>query len=158
MSKYLVDENGVIVNEIYVGDRILRKSSIDANKDSLEINNGISFVKLYTNNLATIIEEIGPIEASVMLMLVPYIQYGSGLLVAPNGVPLTKNMLANILNKDLRNVGRNLEGLIRAELIGKHRTGKTVNYTVNPYVFCLGSKVHKVLHRLFENSRWAKGK
>ena len=73
-------------------------------------------------------------------------------------MPMTRDSIAKILNKGESQTDKDLDALVKAQLLGKHRTGKYITYTVNPYVFCLGAKVFKVLHKGFAKSPWARGK
>ena len=73
MNKIILDENGMVVGEIHEGDRIIRGTSVEAYKNSIKINEGVSFVKLYLNNLADIVDLLTDPQIATMIRLLPYI-------------------------------------------------------------------------------------
>jgi hypothetical protein len=61
-----------------------------------------------------------------------------------------------LVEKDIVTVDKLLDSLNKKQVIGKHKTGRTVCFTVNPFIFMKGNRVNKTLAKFFENSRWAK--
>jgi hypothetical protein len=49
-----------------------------------------------------------------------------------------------------------LNSLVDKEILGKHKTGRSVALTVNPFIFMRGQKVNQTLYEFFLNSKWAK--
>lgn len=154
---YIVTGDGEIVDEINEGDRIVRQSSVESFTNTIEINMNQDFVKVYTARLLDVANELNGAESAMMMILIGFIQYNTGILTHRNGKPVTRECITRLVEKDIVTVDKLLDGLNKKQIIGKHKTGRTVCFTVNPFIFMKGNRVNKTLAKFFENSRWAKG-
>jgi hypothetical protein len=154
---YVVTGDGEIVDEINEGDRIVRQSSVESFTNTIEINMNQDFVKVYTARLLDVANELNGAESAMMMILIGFIQYNTGILTHRNGKPVTRECITRLVEKDIVTVDKLLDGLNKKQIIGKHKTGRTVCFTVNPFIFMKGNRVNKTLAKFFENSRWAKG-
>lgn len=154
---YVVTGDGEIIDEINEGDRIVRQSSVESFTNTIEINMNQDFVKVYTARLLDVANELNGAESAMMMILIGFIQYNTGILTHRNGKPVTRECITRLVEKDIVTVDKLLDGLNKKQIIGKHKTGRTVCFTVNPFIFMKGNRVNKTLAKFFENSRWAKG-
>jgi hypothetical protein len=153
---YVVTGTGDIVDEINDGDRIVRKASTESFINTIEINMNQDFIKVYTARLMDVASELNGPESAMMMMLIGFIQYNTGILTHRNGKPVTRECVVRLVEKDIVTVDKLLDSLNKKQVIGKHKTGRTVCFTVNPFIFMKGNRVNKTLAKFFENSRWAK--
>lgn len=154
---YITTSDGEVIDQINEGDRIVRKASTEYLFNTIEINMNQDFVKVYTARLLDVANELNGSESALMMILIGFIQYNTGILTHKNGRPVTRECISRLIEKELVTVDRLIDGLNKKQIIGKHRTGKTVCFTVNPFIFMKGNRVNKTLAKFFENSRWAKG-
>lgn len=152
----VINSEGEIVNQINSGDRIVRKESIEYLTDTIELNKNEQYIKVYTKTMFEVAKCLDGTSNQLINFLIPYISYQTGILTYSNGRVLNKNAIIKLtgLNKDT--VHRCIEKLIDYKILGKHKTGRDVCYTVNPYIFMKGNRVNKTLVKFFENSKWAK--
>lgn len=78
-----------------------------------------------------------------------------------NGHILTIKELAEDMGVSYDNLRKVVASLVKKGVIGIHKTGSIDKpnimikaITVNPYIYCRGSKVNKTILGLFENSKW----
>jgi hypothetical protein len=146
-------DTGEIVGEIQKGDRIIRKTSIDKYNSTIDLNNGESFVKVFSNALYELSDKLTGKEALFLYYLLQYVNYEDGILER-NKELLTKEMIVEETKQSERNVERLIAGLIEKEIIGKHRTGtKKIAYTVNPFIFMKGKRIDKTLYELYKKTK-----
>lgn len=150
-------KNNPIKVELYQGDRILRKKSIDYLNNNIELNKDEQFIKLYVKAIDILAEqELNGNEYKMCIKLLQYIRYDSGILAYNNGNSLTTDDIVKITKLARTTVWRVLKTLQDKQILGKHKTGKENCFTVNPYIFMRGMKINKTLHQFYKKSRWAK--
>lgn len=151
---------GEVVNDIRVGDRfsITRSSQLEhlskqyANESFIP---DAKFIKVFIDPLHELKKALTSAELTFLIDLIGYISYESGILQYANGNSLSRSDISDITNVEMRWVDTLLASLIKKQVLGKHRTGKSVCFTANPYLFCRGQKVNKTLKKLYEKSKWA---
>lgn len=154
--KYIVDENGEVLETVSenqnvaivnYGDRVVRNNSIEYLKDTVAIN--LRFAKIS-------IEAIKQADkyCREMVMLMPYIQYSTGILMYSNGRLVRPRGLASILKRKRRSGSSVIKELIEMDIIHKHVDGKTYFYTFNPYVAIKSRRVDKALYDEFKDTRY----
>ena len=160
--KALIDiDTGELLTEIRHGDKIkiIRAESLACIGDdngTVRINQEEDFVKVYTRSLFEISKVLTGIENQLMNYLITYMSYNTGIFADGQGRIIRRSRMAEETGNDERTIDRILEGLIRKQVIGKHRTGRMVCFLGNPYIFMKGSMVNKTLKKMFENTKWAK--
>lgn len=155
MSYKIIDDDMNIIDEIREGDRIVRGKSLDIYNNTVELNKNDSYVKMYSKCMFELSNVITGKESIMLTYLLQFVSYQTGILTHSNGICVTRGFIAKDTNQDRRTVDRTLEGLVKKKVIGKYRTGKSVCYLVNPYIFMKGTRVNKTLAKLFENTKWA---
>ena len=156
--RWIVDDAGEIVDEVFDGDRISvkRKTTDDYLSRTTEINKGERYIKVYIGNWIEVSKKLDASTIQLLNIIVPYTGYEDGILQYPGGRLVTRNSIITETGMSKNTVDRCIKALMDEQIIGKHRTGRRSCYTVNPYIFLKGRRVNKTLKRLFENSRWAK--
>lgn len=157
MAKYIVNEDGTIVDEISEndiivkmnhGDRILRKKSIDYFQDTKEIKK--RFVKV--NDQATnMLSKYG----KYICLLLKYVGYKDGILRFNNGIYLSNKSISKIFGITERNTIRVLDDLIKEDVIHKHKEKNRNYYTFNPWVASKGKRISIDLYNEFKMTEWA---
>jgi hypothetical protein len=159
-EKYVVDkETGEVVDSIKPGDRVLRGASLKhlaRRSELIEFLPNVDYVKIYTDPLRELKRGLTGAEMLFVINMLEFISYDTGVLQYDNGRTLTRKGMAEITSSDIKTVDRLVLSLTKKEVIGKHKTGGTICFTVNPYLFCKGKMVSKTLLKLYEKSRWAK--
>ena len=155
---HVVSIDGEIHKDIYEGDKVktTRQKSCDYLRDTIELNKYEGYVKAYTRSLFEVCKVLSGSEVQFLNYLTSYIRYTTGILAHDNGRKLTRHEMSSETGIEIRSVDRILSKLIEKQVLGKHKTGHDICFTVNPYIFMKGSRVNITLMKMFENSKWAK--
>lgn len=163
-NKLLVnEETGEVENIIYPKDKvkITREEQIEHFKDIVAADGVIirdrePFIKVYSSVIFKLSKVLTGQECQFLNYLLQYIRYRSGVLAYSNGKPLTRNDMVEETGLKLCMVDRLLRSLQEKEVIGKHKTGWDISFTINPFIFMKGNKINATLYELYKNTRWAK--
>ena len=156
--QYLVDENGVVLEEIKENqsfaiinqnDRIIKSGTIEYLKGTVSLN--YRFVKINIDAF----EELYKYAREIWLIL-PYIQYTNGVLAYSNGRVIHPKGLSGILKKKRRSGSSTIKLLCDLDVIHKHKDGRTYYYTFNPYIACKSKRITQVLFEDFKNTKYRK--
>lgn len=157
MTKYIANEDGMIIEEIQDdetivkigrGDRIIRKKSIDYFEDTKEIKK--RFIKV--NDQATnMLSKYG----KYICLLLKYVGYMDGILRFNNGIYLSNKSISKIFGITERNTIKILDDLIKEDVIHKHKEKNKNYYTFNPYIASKGKRVSVDLYNEFKMTEWA---
>lgn len=160
----LVDADGVVIDYIYAGDKVVHKDEEKpTDKYYFDFNRDKKFVKLYSGmsslkrNL-----KLNDAQFAVMIELSDYVSYEDCILREGghgNGKILTIGDLADKLEMKYDTLQKIMSVLVRKGILGIHKTGSIDNpniltkaITVNPYVYTRGTKVNKTILGLFEKT------
>lgn len=138
---------------IIKGDQKFKKK-ID--EPQVSVNDSEPFIKIFTKPLFELSKSLSGTESQFLNYLIQYIRFGSGIIAYSNGKPLTRANMAKDTGLSKKTIDRLLNGLVDKEILGKHKTGRCVALTVNPFIFMRGQKVNQTLYEFFLNSKWAK--
>jgi hypothetical protein len=158
----VVDDYGVIITDIYEGDKIVRQSQSDyVNKYITNFNKKELFVKVYKNPIKELWKELSIREYAVATALMPYISYKDGIL-RDNGSAINIKDISVLLDMDydaIRKIMPVLEDkkvIIKIKRQSDKYADKEKNYyVVNPYLFMCGTDMEKEVVELFNDSIWA---
>ncbi len=155
MSKirsYLVNpETGEKVGELREGDRILRGNSIEY-LDSCRIWKVENFYKGNTAEIKKLMRELTVTEKAFLFSVATYIGYEDCCLKHDNGNELTTNDLIEISGLSRAETFRVINGLVERDILYKGRnSSKNRQYFINPWIFCKGNRINKVLKTMFKN-------
>jgi hypothetical protein len=150
-------ETGEKTGEMYAGDRVVRKKSIEYLQSTVEILPSETYVKLYLKPLSILAESLTGPESLMVYFLIGYLSYDSGILMHSNGKILTRSFIADAMGQSERQVDRTLDKLREKQVLKKVLGAKReVSIIMNPWLFMRGKRINKTLYEMFRNSDWAK--
>jgi hypothetical protein len=137
---------------IYEGDRIVRNEStakfLKTSEWKLE-----NFFKGHIQEIEKWMEDLNPSEKAFMFSICPHICYESCELVHRNGTDIGTEELIKITRMARSVVYKTIESLIAKDIIYKGKNSKQRQYFVNPWLFCKGNRINRVLKTMFKNYR-----
>ena len=160
---YVIDPNTEkITNYINKGDRIVRKSSIDAFRSLKEQESeGVcdkwemrEFYKANTEELQLVMKELTQFERSFMFSITPYISFEHNSLIMGKGnkaVDIGTEQLIEITGLSRSMLYEVVKSLIDKDIIFRGKNSKNTQYYVNPWLYCKGNRINKVLRNMFKN-------
>ena len=157
MSKYIINEDGEVIDTLNKGDKILRKSSADYLKDTESPPKGEQFTKLYHKITPMLVDS--NLTAAELILFIHFavnIRYQSNVAKYSNGKLITRSNLQGDLKMSEPTLKRSIYKLIREGLIVEAKTIEGKVFIVNPYVVMVGDKVNKTVFDLFRKSKWAR--
>jgi hypothetical protein len=163
LGRIIIDEEtGQIESRMFPGDRILRAKSLEAykkNEQKRKLNNSIepfeleNYFKGHVNEIVKLMKELSQNERAFLFSVAPYVGYEDCCLKYPNGRELDSEALEKITGMSTRTLYRTLFDLIKKDIIYKGKNSYTRQYFVNPWIFCKGQRINKVLKTMFKNYR-----
>jgi predicted HTH transcriptional regulator len=142
---------GIMV-ELNEGDRILRSKSQEylQNTQEWKIEH---FYKGHTSEIRKIMKELSANEKAFLFSIATYIGYEDCCLKYDNGENITSEDLIQITNLGRTTVFDVISSLIKKDILYKGRNSKNRQYFINPWLFCKGNRINKVLKTMFQNYR-----
>lgn len=145
-------ETGEQIDELFEGDRILRKSSIDQFKQANEmVWNYKSFFKGNCEELKLLIPTLDIYERAILLSILPYVNYSDCLICHSNKREIGLNDIAELSGIGKRKVMTCLDSLIKKDILYKGKNSRTNQYFINPWLVSKGSMANYVLMTMFKN-------
>lgn len=157
MPKYIVNEDGVIINtisddeaviKIGNGDRVVRKKSLEYFEDTKELKK--RFIKVNDQALSML-----HTYGKYICCLLKYVGYLDGVLKFNNGIYLSNRTISKIFNVNERNTVKILNDLVQEDVIHKHKIKNKNYYTFNPWIASRGKRVAIELYNEFKMTEWA---
>lgn len=148
----IVDENGEVIGEIKEGDRLVRKESVDylVGKEVWKIEH------FYKGNIAEMrkqLESLSTYEKAFLFSVAMYVGYEDCCIKYDNGKCLGFDDLVSISRISREKAVSTINSLIKADILYKGKNSKGLQYFVNPWLFCKGTRIDKVLKTMFKNYR-----
>jgi predicted transcriptional regulator len=162
LKAHIIDiETGKVTHDIREGDkvRIIREKQSRPNKRSepqIYINKEEPFIKVYTKPLFELSKSLSGTESQFINYLIQFVRYDTGILAYSNGKHITRTSMVKDTGLSKKTIDRLIISLSDKEILGKHKTGRCVTLTVNPFIFMRGHKVNQTLYEFFKDSKWAK--
>jgi len=155
-------ETGEITTEIYEGDSILRNESKEAhrkfkddekNKKPIEtlIWNMSNFMKMNTMEVRLWMDDLTQAEKAFLFSVVPCVSYDDCHLQTYDGRDAGTEDLVRITKLSRALVYETIRTLIQKDILYKGKNSKNRQYFVNPWIFCKGNRINKVLKTMFKN-------
>lgn len=154
-----------VVNYINKGDKIVRKTSIDAFKQIKEqdIKEGVcekwdmkEFYKANTEELQLVSSELSQNEKVFLFSITPYIAFDSNMIRKGHGrkaEDIGTEELIQITGLSRSILYETIKTLRKKDIIYKGENSKNRQYFVNPWLYCKGNRINKALKGMFENYR-----
>jgi hypothetical protein len=154
-------ETGERTHELHKGDRIVRGKSVDAMAQKLKEQekraqdllewNLENFLKAYVAEMKLWMDDLTGTEKIFLFSIVPYISYDDCHLQHSNGVDIGTEDLVTVTGLSRPVVYDCISSLIKKDILYKGKNSKNRQYFVNPWLFCKGNRVSKVLRTMFKN-------
>jgi hypothetical protein len=155
MDLLVVKDTGEVKTEIRPGDRIVRAESIKHLKKS-DITDEWKMEHFYKGHIAEIqkiMRELSTNEKAFLFAIAPYVGYEDCCLKYPNNRDLTMDGLVEVSGMCRSVVFNVVSSLIDKDILYRGKNSKNRQYFVNPWIFCKGQRINKVLKTMFKNYR-----
>ena len=145
----------------------MKESSINAFKKKLENDAERKIDELSTGNyeiwnlelfykgnvkeIQAIMKELNVYEKAFLYSIVPYIGYDDCCLKYNNGNELSFEKMIEISGISKGKLSETIKSLIDKDILYKGKNSKNTQYFVNPWLFCKGNRINKVLKTMFKN-------
>lgn len=157
-------ETGEVTSDLYEGDRIQRKESLEtykkfddsrreANKNLSEtlVWNMSNFMKMNTMEVRLWMDDLSQAEKAFLFSIVPCVSYDDCHLQLPDGSDIGTEDLVKITKLSRGLVYETIETLLKKDILYKGKNSKNRQYFVNPWLFCKGNRINRVLKTMFKN-------
>lgn len=134
------------------GDRVVRKASIEFLTTTQEWKME-QFFKGHIGEIKKWMDELSVYEKSFLFSIVPYISYDDCHLQYGNGRDIGTEDLVGITKMARRMVYEVINSLTEKDILYRGKNSKNRQYFVNPWLFCKGNRINKVLRTMFKNYR-----
>lgn len=157
MSRIIIEtETGEQLGELRQGDRVLKKESIDFLKARDETTQEWKIEHFYKGNIKEIskwLKELSITEKAFLFCIVPYISYEDCHLCYHNNRDIGTEDLVEITGLSRSVVYETINSLTKKDILYKGKNSKNRQYFMNPWLFCMGNRINKVLRTMFKNYR-----
>jgi len=144
-------DTGEKMGEVREGDVILRKNSIDY-LDSCHVWKVEHFYKGNAAEMKKLMKELTPNEKVLLFSIAVYVGYEDCCLKHDNGNELTTKDLVMLSGLGRSTTFETINSLIQKDILYKGRnSSKNRQYFINPWIFCKGNRINKVLKTMFKN-------
>lgn len=147
----IINSDGEILGEICEGDRILRKKI----SDKIETTNVWKIEHFYKGHISEIRKVLGELntnERAFLFSIATYVGYEDCCLKYDNGNELNFDALVELSKMGRGTVSEVINGLIKKDILYKGKnSSRDRQYFVNPWLFCKGNRINKVLKTMFKN-------
>lgn len=143
-------ETGEVTTEIRPGDRIVRAESIGYMHQSQEWK----IEHFYKGNLPEVkkwMRDLTPGEKAVLFTVSPYVGYEDCCLKHENGDMLTFENIVELSGLSRGAVSATINTLIDKDILYRGKNAQERQYFVNPWLFCKGNRINRVLQTMFRN-------
>lgn len=110
-----------------------------------------SFYKGNIAEIRAIMQELSIWEKGFLYSIAPYVGYEDCCIKYDNGKELNFNTLSEITGMSTGKLSEVINGLIDKDILYKGKNSRNVQYFVNPWLFCKGNRINKVLQTMFQN-------
>lgn len=110
-----------------------------------------NFFKGNIAEIRAIMKELNVYEKAFLYTIAPYVGYEDGCIKYDNGKELNFDTLSDITGISTGKMSEVIKCLIDKGILYKGKNSKHVQYFVNPWLFCKGKRINKVLKTMFKN-------
>lgn len=164
----VIDENGQIVNYIRPGGRIVypKNKGEGSNKgrlgEDVQSWNLERFYKGNVEELKLINKELSVYESAFINYIAPYVGYEDCCIKHGNGIPLSFEDMRTICHMSKGKLSQVISSLRTKDILYKGVNTEGIQYFINPWLYCRGTRIQKVLATMFQsykikihgNKRW----
>ncbi len=109
------------------------------------------FYKGNIDEIRKTMQNLNVYEKAFLYSIVPYISYEDCCLKYDNGNELKFETLVDISGISKGKLSAVINSLVEKDIVYKGKNSNTTQYFVNPWLFCKGSRINKVLKTMFKN-------
>jgi hypothetical protein len=148
----IVNNDGEIKGEIYEGDRITRGASIEylSRTETWKLEN---FFKGHIAEIELLMKDLNVYEKAFLFSMAIYVGYDDCCLKHRNGKELDFDGIVEITGISRGKLSQVINSLRKKDIIYKGINSSGIQYFVNPWIYCKGSRINKVLRTMFRNYR-----
>lgn len=110
-----------------------------------------SFYKGNIEEIRKTMKDLDVYEKAFLYSIATYIGYEDCCLKYDNGVELRFDSLVEIAGISKGKLSSVINGLVEKDILYKGKNSNTVQYFINPWLFCKGNRINKVLKTMFKN-------
>ena len=149
LDKMGIDTNGLSLSYREPESKTDEEIASDQQKELWR--DGDEFIKLFTSDLAEIVDGLTGPEAFVLFALIPFISYETGMLTVGKTYkrPLINDDIRSMTKKSDTTVAVIMEKLVEKRLLSRNKVGRSYQYFANPYIFFKGKFINKTLIAMF---------
>jgi hypothetical protein len=146
----IVNLDGEIIGELNDGDKVVKKETTEylGKTEVWKIENfymgNIDELQKWMNDLTTM-------EKAFLFSIVPYISYEDCCLKYPDKTDMGTEDLVKISGLSRGKVYEVIDSLKKKDIIYKGENSKSRQYFLNPWLFCKGLRLNRVLRTMFKN-------
>ena len=148
--KVIVDENGEIIDTLKDGDKIVRAHVVDTTYQTWKME---SFYKGHIAEIRKLMKELTTHERAFLFSIATYVGYEDCCIKYDNGNCLNFDDLVSISGMSRSRASETINTLIKKDILYKGKNSQQRQYFVNPWIFCKGNRINKVLKTMFNNYR-----
>lgn len=152
LNRIIEEESGEITGELREGDRILRKGSIEY----LEATEKWKLDRFFKGNIDELkkwMKDLSGNEKIFLFSIVPHISYDDCRLQHENGIDLDIDDMVEITGLPRSTTYDVVNSLLKKDILYRGKNSKNKQYFINPWLFCKGQRINRVLRAMFENYR-----
>lgn len=147
--KYTKAESMKAFEKLKESRMIAKQRQIDEGEKEIWDYNG--FYKGNVKEIQAIMPKLDVYERAFLYSLAPYVGYDDCCLKYMNGNELDIEKMAEISGISKRKMQDVIQGLIKKDIVYRGKNSKTYQYFMNPWLFCKGRTINKVLRTMFKN-------
>jgi hypothetical protein len=152
-NRAIVDlDTGEVTSEIYPGDRLLRAGTLEHLSSTQEWNIE-NFFKGHIGEITKWLKDLSVAEKAFLFSIVPYVNYEDCHLQYSNGNDIGTEDLVKISSMPRRTAYETITSLIEKDILYRGKNSRSRQFFVNPWLFCKGNRINKVLKTMFKNYR-----
>jgi DNA-binding MarR family transcriptional regulator len=153
MSNIIMNtKTGEIDKEIKDGDiiKVIRKESLDY-LDTYETWVVERFFKGNISEIEKLLTELTIGEKALLFFIVPFIGYNDCCIKHRNNSCMNIEDIIQKTGISKPTVHKSINSLIKKDILYKGKNSKEVQIFINPWLFCKGNRINKVLKTMFKN-------
>jgi len=145
-------KTGDITGQLYTGDRLVKRASVEYLNNTQEWKLD-SFFKGHAGEISKWMDDLSILEKALLFCICSYVNYEDCHLQYSNGNDIGTEELVKISGMGRRQVYETINSLIKKDILYRGKNSKNRQYFVNPWLFCKGNRINKVLKTMFKNYR-----
>jgi hypothetical protein len=146
----IISLDGEIIGELNEGDRIIKKEV----SEYLEKTDMWKIENFYMGNIDELqkwMDDLTTVEKAFLFSIVPYISYEDCCIKFNNNTDIGTEDLVKISGLSRGKTYEVISSLNKKDIIYKGENSKSRQYFINPWLFCKGQRLNKVLKTMFKN-------